>query len=163
MMKIALLCTAMYLLMITATSAQPSEAAARIKAKVEEMGLKFVVSETGNYKFTFGLENDRSQLVFIRKEPSTYLDVDYVWVYAPVMEYATPDQFPKQTLIDLMAKNGTYKLGWFELVNDKTSSTVYFSNKIPLSATAVRLYSLLMDTARGADKAELTYTAKDQF
>lgn len=154
------------LLLATTTLAQSDddEMAARIKAKVGEMGLKFTTTESGAYKFTMETEQDRSQLIFVGKNPSNYLTMGYMRVYSPVMKFAGVEQIPKKAIIDLMNKNGNYKLGWFELVtsNDGTS-VVYFSHKIPISATAVNLYALITDVAKIADKVEQTYTEKDEY
>ncbi len=165
-MKTTYLFMALLLLASASALAQTDEEemAARVKAKVGEMGLKFTTTESGNYKFTMGTDQERTQLVFVGKNPSTYLNAGYMRVYTPVMKFASPEQIPKKTVIDLMNKNGNYKLGWFELVtSDDGTSVVYFSHKIPLSATAVNLYALLTEAAKIADKVEQTYTEKDEY
>lgn len=160
----SLLTLALYLLFVVPVAAQDNTLTeARIKSKVEEMGLKFDVTETGNFKFVFGLEGDRSQLVFVRKKPSNYLGSDFIQIYSPTMKYASKSQIPREAMLELLAKNGTYKLGWFELASDETTNAFYMSYKLPISCTAVNLYTILKEVAAEADKTERQYTSLDDF
>ncbi|GAB3951991.1 hypothetical protein GCM10028805_33080 [Spirosoma harenae] len=159
-----LILTAGMLVAITAKAQNSdTESEQKLKAKVQEMGLNFSVSDNGNFKFTFGLEKDRTQLVVIRKKLMSYLGTDYIQVYSPTMRYATKEQIPRQALLDMMTKNGMYKLGGFELVSDETTNAFYLSYKLPLTSTAVNLYSLMKDIAQDADKTEQMYTSADDY
>ena len=160
----SLMTLALCLLFLAPVAAQDNTLTeARIKSKVEEMGLKFEITETGNFKFVFGLEGERSQLVYVRKKPSTYLGSDYIHIFSPTMKYASKSQIPREAMLELLAKNGTYKLGWFELVSDETTNAFYMSYKLPISCTAVNLYTILKEVAVEADKTEKLYTSLDDY
>ncbi|MBP6596542.1 MAG: hypothetical protein KA187_05755 [Arenimonas sp.] len=129
-----------------------------IKAQLESKGTPFTVDDDGDYQITVRLENDRTQLVWVRSvvEETDQARIREIW--SPGYESATP-AFPAAVANDLMERSNMLKLGaWVK--QDKVAMLV---TKIPADASADELDEAIDLTALSADAAELDLTGKDDL
>lgn len=141
-----------------ATAAHAATPDPVIKAQLESKGTPFTVDDDGDYQITVRLENDRTQLVWVRSavEETDQMKIREIW--SPGYESATP-AFPAAVANDLMERSNMLKLGaWVK--QDKVAMLV---TKIPADASADELDEAIDLTAISADSAELELTGKDDL
>ncbi len=141
-----------------ATAAHAATPDPVIKAQLESKGTPFTVDGDGDYQITVRLENDRTQLVWVRSavEETDQMKIREIW--SPGYESATP-AFPAAVANDLMERSNMLKLGaWVK--QDKVAMLV---TKIPADASADELDEAIDLTALSADAAELELTGKDDL
>jgi hypothetical protein len=129
-----------------------------IKAQLESKGTPFTVDDDGDYQITVRLEDDRTQLVWVRSvvEETDHMKIREIW--SPGYESETP-AFPAAVANDLMERSNMLKLGsWVK--QDKVAMLV---TKIPADASADELDEAIDLTAMSADAAELALTGKDDL
>jgi hypothetical protein len=139
----------------------PDEA---ILGKVREMDIKYTISDSGLIKFTFGVEQSRTQLVFMTGKVSNHLSTDYMNVLTRVMQVPR-SEFSSRTAFDLLKKNWNYST-WFWQIKEEESDGkvyVYLGSAVPVTIPAVKLYRILSSMAQEADTTERLLTSKDEF
>lgn len=130
-----------------------------IREQLDKLGYKHEVDEDGDFKLTFNLEGNRSQLVFVRSQVETYGShrVREIWSAAYL---ADQDQFPAEIANQLLQATQDSKLGAWA----KQERYAVFVVKLPANASAEELDDAIDAAVRSADEMEATLTpGKDQF
>lgn len=143
-----------------AAEAQHSTAAdARIGKQLDTLGYKYEVDEDGDYKLTFDMGEDRSQLGFVISRTESYGKHKVREVWAPA--YRSPgEQFPVEIANKLLEDSQSSKMGaWV-----KQGNMAVFVVKIPADASDQELDDALDYALRAADLMEKELTpGKDEF
>lgn len=141
-----------------ATSAHAATPDPVVKAQLESKGTPFTVDDDGDYQITVRLEDDRTQLVWVRSvvEETDHMKVREIWSPGYESESAA---FPAAVANDLMERSNMLKLGGWV----KQDNVAMLVVKIPADASAEVLDEAIDLAALSADAAELELTGKDDL
>ncbi|HEU0153551.1 MAG TPA: hypothetical protein VFQ84_09420 [Arenimonas sp.] len=151
----ALLVLALLALSFTAAAAEPDPV---VKAQLESKGTPFEIDDDGDFQIVVRLDDDRTQLVWVRTVTSetTHHKVREIW--SPGYQSAT-DNFPASVANDLLARSQEMILGaWV-----KQDRVAMFVTKIDADADADTLDEAIDLTALAADEVEKDLTGKDDL
>ena len=133
-----------------------------VREQLEQLGYKYDVDSEGDYRLTFGVDEDedgRSQLVFVRSPVETYGAHKVREVWSPGYLSDT-DEFPAKVANRLLAATQDSKLGAWA----KQGRYAVFVVKLSASATASELDDAVEAALRSADEMEAELTpGKDEF
>ena len=137
---------------------QAGEPDPRVKAHLESKDIPFEIDEDGDFQIVVRLDDDRTQLVWVR---SSVQDTDFQQVreiWSPGYQSAT-ERFPAAIANDLMERSNELILGaWV-----KQDQVAMFVAKIPADASADQLDEAIDLAALSADEVELDLTGKDDL
>jgi hypothetical protein len=133
-----------------------------VRKLLDELGYKYEVDSEGDYRLTFGMDEDedgRSQLVFVRSPVETYGAHAVREVWSPGYLSET-DQFPAAVANRLLVATQDSKLGAWA----KQGRYAVFVVKLSASAAAGELDDAVEAALRSADEMEAELTpGQDAF
>ncbi|MCS6981915.1 MAG: hypothetical protein N2110_07350 [Flavobacteriales bacterium] len=148
------------LMMSQKNQAKPDE---RVKTQLERLGLKYTLSETGNFKVVFDMGNERTQLVVVNSNTYELGSQEIRELYSVAALFNSPDEMSKDLLFKLLELNETYKIGAWQINGGKSPYLVQFAVRLSASAPDKALDELIRLAAGKADEMELELTQKDDF
>jgi hypothetical protein len=157
-MNLRAACFAAVCLALSAPLAHAADADPVVKAQLESKGTPFTIDEDGDFQITVRIDDERTQLVWVRSaiEETGHMRVREIW--SPGYESATP-AFPAAVANDLLERSNLLKLGsWVK--QDRTAMLVV---KIDAAASAEELDEAIDLAAIAADAVELDLTGKDDL
>lgn len=139
-------------------AAAADEADALVQAHLESKGTPFEIDDDGDFRIVVRLEDERTQLVWVRSVVSETEHHRVREIWSPGYQSAT-DNFPAAIANDLMARSHDLILGaWV-----KQDRVAMFVTKIPADASADALDEAIDLTALSADEAENDLTGQDEL
>ncbi|MCD9087120.1 hypothetical protein [Stenotrophomonas sp. SY1] len=145
----------MGVVMGSAVAAEPDRATGRL---LDTLEYKYEIDEDGDYRLVFDMDNERTQLVFVRSNVETYGSNHVREIWSPGYKSASP-QFPAQVANRLLEDSNDAKLGsWV-----KQGDLAMFVVKIDADASADVLSDAIDAAAKSADEIELELTSKDEY
>ena len=121
--------------------------------QLDRLGLKYTITDKGNFSLSYSLDNGRSQVAYITgtTEKLDNMEVMELWSRA-----GTFDGLPPQDVMQsLLVENGTKQIGHWSIEQAKDSGyIVYFATKIPVYIGDADLNSILRYVADIADQKE---------
>ena len=130
-----------------------------IRAQLDKLGYKYDIDEDGDFKLTFKVEGERTQLVYVRSQVEDYGShrVREIWSPAYVSDR---DQFPVDIANRLLQATQDSKLGAWA----KQDRYAVFVVKLPAAASSEQLDDAIEAAIRSGDEMEASLTpGKDQF
>ncbi len=138
-----------------ASAGDPDPAIGRLRDSLE---YKYEVDEDGDYRLVFDMEDDRTQLVFVRSSVENYGSHKIREVWSPGYKSPGP-QFPALVANRLLEDSQDSKLGsWV-----KQSDIAMFVVKIDANAKADVLSDAIDAAIKSADAIELELTSQDEY
>ncbi|WP_442684407.1 hypothetical protein ACSBPQ_07585 [Stenotrophomonas sp. JC08] len=138
-----------------AVAGEPDRAVGRL---LDGLEYKYEIDEDGDYKLVFDMENDRTQLVFVRSSVETFGSHHIREIWSPGYKSPGP-QFPALVGNRLLEDSQSSKLGsWV-----KQDDIAMFVVKIDADASADVLSDAIDAAVRSADAIELELTGKDEY
>ncbi len=130
----------------------------RVAKALAEASLKASVNEAGNYELMFRLEDDRTQLVFVRSETSQWgaMEIREVYSYA----YSSKTRLSQAKLEKLLKASAELKSGAWQLVEARDWMAI-LSVKVAADCDAEALDTVVRGVARTTDEVENEITGKD--
>jgi len=151
--------TALFALLFAATgtaiAAEPDKAVGR---QLEKLGFNFEVDEDGDYRMVFDLDDDRTQLVYVRSAVEEFGSHAVREVWSPGYNSAT-DALPAAVANRLLEDSQDAKLGGWV----KQERVAMFVVKVDAKASADQLNDAIDAATRTADAMELELTNKDDL
>lgn len=139
----------------SAMAATPDPAVGRL---LDGLEYNHEIDDDGDYKMVFDMEDERSQLVFVRSQVEEYGSHRVREVWSPA--YRSPDpQLPEQVANRLLEDSNNAKLGGWV----KQQDMAMFVVKLDADASAEMLSDAIEAAIRSADAMELELTSKDEF
>ena len=139
----------------TAVAAEPDKALGR---QLDKLGFNFEIDEDGDYRMVFDLDDDRTQLVYLRSAVEEFGSHAVREVWSPGYN-ATSDAFPTAVANRLLEDSQDAKLGGWV----KQERTAMFVVKVDAKATTEQLNDAIDAATRTADAMELELTGKDEL
>ena len=138
-----------------AFAGDPDRAVGRL---LDSLEYKYEVDEDGDYRLVFDMEDDRTQLVFVRSSVENYGSHKIREVWSPGYKSPGP-QFPALVANRLLEDSQESKLGsWV-----KQSDIAMFVVKIDANAKADVLSDAIDAAIKSADAIELELTSQDEY
>lgn len=139
----------------SAVAGEPDRAIGRL---LDSLEYKYEVDEDGDYRLVFELDNDRTQLVYVRSNVESYGTHNVREIWSPGYKSPSPD-FPASVANRLLDDSNASKLGaWV-----KQQDLAVFVVKIDADATAKQLSDAIDAASASADEIELELTKADEY
>lgn len=158
-MKNLFLClSAFILLSTTAATTLRAEADQRIKKALDELDVKYVIDDDGDYAITITYEAEgRSQLVYVVSETDSIEGFEI----RDVFSYAVRDKAPTLKMTsDLMRTSNKSLIGAFEMTS---GGNILYIAKIPANLPPKQLHGIIRAVAAYADDAEKEILGSDEL
>ena len=139
----------------SAIAGEPDRAVGRL---LDGLEYKYEVDGDGDYQLVFEMDDDRTQLVYVRSNVENYGSHNVREIWSPGYKSATP-AFPAPVANRLLEDSNDSKLGsWV-----KQSDMAMFVVKIDANASAEVLSDAIDAAAKSADGMEKELTSKDDY
>jgi hypothetical protein len=133
----------------------------RVKALLDKADLNYEVDKDGDYRLINGLENDRTQIVFIFSNTSNLgnMEIREIWSVG----YLSDSIMPSSVAKDLLSENRIVKLGAWELGRFNGKEAGVFRAKIAADTDVKTLLMTLQAVSKTADEKEEELMSKDDL
>lgn len=157
-MKNLFLClSAFILLSTTAATTLRAEADQRIKKALDELDVKYVIDDDGDYAITIYEAEERSQLVYVVSETDSIEGFEI----RDIFSYAVRDKAPTLEMTsDLMRTSNKSLIGAFEMTS---GGNILYIAKIPANLPLKQLHGIIRAVAAYADDAEKEILGSDEL
>lgn len=158
-MKNLFLClSAFILLSTTAATTLRAEADQRIKKALDELDVKYMIDDDGDYAITITYEAEgRSQLVYVVSETDSIEGFEI----RDIFSYAVRDKAPTLEMTsDLMRTSNKSLIGAFEMTS---GGNILYIAKIPANLPPKQLHGIIRAVAAYADDAEKEILGSDEL
>lgn len=157
-MKNLFLClSAFILLSTTAATTLRAEADQRIKKALDELDVKYVIDDDGDYAITIYEAEGRSQLVYVVSETDSIEGFEI----RDIFSYAVRDKAPTLEMTsDLMRTSNKSLIGAFEMTS---GGNILYIAKIPANLPPKQLHKIIRAVAAYADDAEKEILGSDEL
>lgn len=157
-MKNLFLClSAFILLSTTAATTLRAEADQRIKKALDELDVKYVIDDDGDYAITIYEAEGRSQLVYVVSETDSIEGFEI----RDIFSYAVRDKAPTLEMTsDLMRTSNKSLIGAFEMTS---GGNILYIAKIPANLPPKQLHGIIRAVAAYADDAEKEILGSDDL
>ena len=133
----------------------------RVEKILKQLGLKYKVTEDGDFKLVFTTQGDRTQVVFINSRTETLRKMEIREIWSPAAKFSsTPPSALSQALLE---KNGSFKIGSYAYKKAGDFYFLVFNVQISANASAEELLSVLIGVAETADATESDIMQTDDF
>lgn len=157
-MKNLFLClSAFILLSTTAATTLRAEADQRIKKALDELDVKYMIDDDGDYAITIYEAEGRSQLVYVVSETDSIEGFEI----RDIFSYAVRDKAPTLEMTsDLMRTSNKSLIGAFEMTS---GGNILYIAKIPANLPPKQLHGIIRAVAAYADDAEKEILGSDEL
>jgi hypothetical protein len=133
----------------------------RVRRILESQGVRYQVDNQGDFKVIFDVGDGRSQAAFINSNTVSFANASIreVWSIGLMGE----GQLSSEVANALLERNGTYKLGGWEIARSGNSVAAIFKICVSADATAEELMSVLSVVLKIADEVEKEYLQTDNL
>ncbi len=134
----------------------------RAQRALDSKGLKYVITDAGDLKLLFDLDNGRSQLVFVNANTEKFADLEIreVWSIASIGDGILDLELMRY----LLKRNGEVKFGaWRVFDSDEGEAILAFAAQVAAEADGDTLSSVLHFVSNQADQLEGKVTKEDVF
>ena len=146
------------------SSAQQAEYDASVKKTLDKADLKYEIDEDGDFKMVIGLEEGRTQLVFVYSSVLTYDGVNVRTIMSPLKVADNREELSEDLLYQLLVENGENKIGSWEIIEAPDGKLMFqYVVKVPTDLNADDLRSLIGLAAVAADQIENKISTEDTY
>ena len=133
----------------------------RVEKALKKLGLKYKVTEDGDFKLVLTTEGDRTQVVFINSRTQTLKKMEIRQIWSPAAKFSSkPPLALSQALLE---KNASFKIGSYAYEKAGDVYVLVFHAQIPANASPEELISVVIGVAETADAAESDIMKTDDF
>lgn len=133
----------------------------RVGAILDAEDMKYEIDDDGDYKLIFGLENDRTQLVFINSQTDTFAGVEIREVWSVGLKGS--GQLSATVANELLERNAKYKVGGWQVINKDGQVLALFTIVLSADADQSELVTVLNAVAIQADEIEKEFLKNDDL
>ncbi|PSB55499.1 hypothetical protein C7B77_14855 [Chamaesiphon polymorphus CCALA 037] len=145
-------------------SARAGETDARVKAALEQAGMKYEVTSDGDFKVIVTCPNDRTQVVLINSNTNKIngTTVELREVYA--LAYKSPGLLSSEISDKMMRQSHDKKIGSWEIIRTSSNNNLaIFNAKIDAKLDDNSLVKIINSIGLVADNMEKELTNKDEY
>lgn len=137
------------------------ESDSRVRNQLESLGLKYSMTDNGNYKVVFDMGEGRTQLVVIYSNTYNYNGMEVREITSTAMSTDDKRGFTQPTLFDLLERNQTYKIGAWQINGGTAPFILEFGIRMSANSSQSVFDELIRLAARMADELEQELTSGD--
>jgi hypothetical protein len=137
------------------------ESDSRVKNQLDALGLKYSMTDNGNYKVVFDMGEGRTQLVVIYSNTYNYNGMEVREITSTAMSTTDKKGFTQPTLFDLLERNQTYKIGAWQINGGTAPFILEFGIRMSANSSQSVFDELIRLAARMADELEQELTSGD--
>lgn len=133
----------------------------RIESLLDNAGLKYEIDSDGDFKLLFGLDDDRTHIVWINSNTERYghLEIREIWAVG----LHSSEQLHADLHRSLLERNNQYKLGSWKLQRISRGEGAIFYVQVAANLDRESLMSSIKIVAESADELEEELTGKDDL
>ncbi len=147
--------------MFGSTSKQPA-IDHRIQSALDELEIRYELTDAGAFRVGFELENGRSQTAFIDSYTCEFLGIQVRRISSIALTSQGP--FDARTANILLTQNHQFKIGaWEVAVDEEDVHYAFFAVRVEANLPAEELRGVLMTTLITADEMEARLSGRDEF
>lgn len=135
----------------------------RVKTKLDEWGVKYEISEKGNFKLVFDMGENRTQLVIINSNTYDYNNIEVREIYSTAAKGNKGGDFAHNDLFTLLRDNADKKIGAWQIDGTDGSYRLNFSLRASAVTGLENLKSMVQLAAKVADAKEKVLSKGDEF
>ncbi|SFC68081.1 hypothetical protein SAMN05421780_10864 [Flexibacter flexilis DSM 6793] len=135
----------------------------RVKAKLDEWGVKYEISEKGNFKLVFDMGENRTQLVIINSNTYDYNNIEVREIYSTAAKGNKSGDFAHSDLFTLLRDNADKKIGAWQIDGTEGTYRLNFSLRASAVSGLENLKSMVQLAAKVADAKEKLLSKGDEF
>jgi len=141
---------------------QQTEGDPRVAKALQELGIKYQVSQDGDYRFGFDLGNGRTQLGFIKSKTYEFCGIEIREIFSEGLRSMGP--FDARTCNILLQQNAQLKVGAWEVGKDaEDNHFAIFSARVAADLQGEELLAIIAAVLKTADDMEQRLGGRDDF
>jgi len=135
---------------------------ARVKAALDELGLKYEIDKDGDFKLVFEFEEDgRSQLGYINSKTEHFEQFEIREIWSPAYQSAEP--FSARVANRLLEDSFSKKLGGWQTMLNNGQNVAVFAAKVSADSDPTSLYAAIRLVYATADEMEKELLGTDDY
>jgi hypothetical protein len=135
----------------------------RVKTQLDKLGINYSITEHGDFKVIFEMDNDRTQMVFIESNTNKYEGMEIREVKSIAAIKNRKSEYTQPLLLSLLELNQTYKLGAWQIHGGEEPYILQFAIRLSANATQTVLDDSIRLAAYIADEMEKEITNQDDY
>lgn len=162
-MKRIIVILAILKLIIGSATAQIGESTYdyRVRNQLNELGLKYEITSSGDFRVIFNMGNGRTQLVVIYSKTYYYESMEIREITSIAAKVKYKSDFVQTLLFQLLEKNFSYKLGSWQMHGGESPYILQFAVRISANSPANILEECIKLATKEADRVEEIITEED--
>lgn len=132
-----------------------------LKARLDELKLKYDIGPQGDFKLIFDVGEGRSQLVFVQSATEEYGGTKIREIWSPAVK--VKGDLDAALANKLLADSQERKIGGWQLMNLGDERLIVYSIKLPDPQNGEELYRMINAAMLSADEMEKELTSKDEY
>jgi hypothetical protein len=155
-LKLALV--SLFLVTTASASAQDS----RVRSALDNAGLKYTITDNGNFKIPFDMGNGRTQVVIVNSKTYEFGGAEIREIFSVAAVVSSKSAFTQNNLFRLLELNETYKIGAWQIHGGESPYTLQFAIRAGANTSSSILADLIKLAAKTADDMEQRLTDEDK-
>ena len=138
-----------------------TEGDSRVAQALDELKIRYEIDNQGDFKIGINLEDERSQLGFIRSNTYEFAGVELREIFSAALTSSGP--FDSRTANLLLEENSHVKVGAWEVNQSADDDSAIFTAKVGAELGGDELRSVILGVLRTADAMEKRLSGRDDF
>jgi hypothetical protein len=155
-LKLALV--SLFLVTTASASAQDS----RVRSALDNAGLKYTITDNGNFKIPFDMGNGRTQVVIVNSKTYEFGGAEIREIFSVAAIVSSKSAFTQNNLFKLLELNETYKIGAWQIHGGESPYILQFAIRAGANTSSSILADLIKLAAKTADDMEERLTEEDK-
>jgi hypothetical protein len=155
-LKLALV--SLFLVTTASASAQDS----RVRSALDNAGLKYTITDNGNFKIPFDMGNGRTQVVIVNSKTYEFGGAEIREIFSVAAIVSSKSAFTQNNLFKLLELNETYKIGAWQIHGGESPYILQFAIRAGANTSSSILADLIKLAAKTADDMEQRLTDEDK-
>jgi hypothetical protein len=155
-LKLALV--SLFLVTTASASAQDS----RVRSALDNAGLKYTITDNGNFKIPFDMGNGRTQVVIVNSKTYEFGGAEIREIFSVAAIVSSKSAFTQNNLFRLLELNETYKIGAWQIHGGESPYILQFAIRAGANTSSSILADLIKLAATTADDMEQRLTDEDK-
>jgi len=155
-LKLALV--SLFLVTTASASAQDS----RVRSALDNAGLKYTITDNGNFKIPFDMGNGRTQVVIVNSKTYEFGGAEIREIFSVAAVVSSKSAFTQNNLFKLLELNETYKIGAWQIHGGESPYILQFAIRAGANTSSSILADLIKLAAKTADDMEQRLTDEDK-
>ena len=140
---------------------KPVEGDPRVAKALDQIGIRYEIDGTGDYKVGMKLDDERTQLAFIRSNTFEYGGVELREIFSVGLNSTGP--FDARTANLLLEQNTRVKVGAWGVSRSEDDCYAIFSAHVGAELSGDALRAVLVGVLETADEMEKRLSGRDDF